>query len=363
MNDLDAVRYRAAGDGSATRRLQVHDLRVTLATDQGPVDVVSGVSFDIARGRTLALVGESGCGKTATGLAIMRLLPGRHSTATGRIAVDGIDVLSAEMGTVRALRGRDLAMIFQDPLSALHPHYPVRDQLAEAVQAHRDVSRSQARRDAVAMLDRVGIPNAERRAKEYPHQFSGGMRQRVMIAMALINGPGLLIADEPTTALDATARGQVIDLLREVQVRTGAAVLLITHDLGLVAQLADDVAVMYAGRLVEKGTAREVLSRPRMPYTWGLIGVARALAGVETARLHPIVGSPPTPGAQLAGCAFHPRCPHAGRVEGNRCATERPGLRPVSAGHLARCFLPVDLMQTLGPRDEASSGVEPRGAP
>ncbi len=330
--------------------LELRDLKVSFATEDGLVRAADGVSFSLERGKTLAIVGESGSGKSVTSQAIMGLHPKRSAQITGEILVDGTDIVSASEETVRSMRGRNMAMIFQDPLSSLHPFYTVGAQLIEAVQAHGEVSKSQARQRAIAMLDRVGIPNAARRVEEYPHQFSGGMRQRVMIAMALINNPDLVIADEPTTALDVTVQAQILDVLRDLQGEFQMAILLITHDLGVVAETADDVVVMYGGRVVERGPVNEIFTRPRMPYTWGLMSSVPNLTDPRGTRLTPIPGQPPSLINLPTGCVFRPRCQFSAHVEDAWCDTKRPDLEPVGPRHDARCFLSVSQMAALAPR-------------
>lgn len=320
--------------------LRVDDLRVRFDTTDGVVRAVDGVSFAVPRGRTLGIVGESGSGKSVTALAVLGLHDPRRSTVTGGIAVGGRQLVGLAEEQVRRLRGRDLAMIFQDPLSALHPYYPVGRQVAEAYRVHHPrVGRRAARTRAVEMLDRVGIPQPARRYDQYPHEFSGGMRQRAMIAMALVNDPALVIADEPTTALDVTVQAQILDLLADLQAEFRTAIVLITHDLGVVAQVADDVLVMYAGRVVEQGSAAQVLRRPQHPYTWGLLSSVPSLHGDADADLVPIPGNPPSLIHLPPGCAFHPRCRHAD----DRSRTELPRLAPAGADdHLVACHLPAD---------------------
>ena len=319
--------------------LQVKDLRVAFSTDDGVVRAVDGVSLSVEKGSTLAIVGESGSGKSVTSAAIMGLHNRRRATITGSITVDGEEVVGATDGRLREMRGKRMAMIFQDPLSSLHPFFTIGNQLVEAARVHQGISKADARRRAVEMLDKVGIPNAERRAGEFPHQLSGGMRQRVMIAMALMNDPELLIADEPTTALDVTVQAQIIDLLRALQSEFGTAIILITHDLGVVAEMADDVVVMYGGRMVESGSVRDIFYDPQMPYTWGLLSSMPRLDDARTARLDPIPGSPPSLINLPEGCVFRPRCQYHQHVPGNRCDTVRPELDEVSHAHSIRCHL------------------------
>ena len=328
--------------------LEVKDLRVAFSTDDGLVRAVDGVSLSVEKGRTLAIVGESGSGKSVTSAAIMGLHNRRRAEITGSITVDGEEVVNASDSRLREMRGKRMAMIFQDPLSSLHPFFTIGAQLIEAARVHQDISKSVARKQAIAMLDKVGIPNAERRAGEYPHQLSGGMRQRVMIAMALMNDPELLIADEPTTALDVTVQAQIIDLLKALQQEFGTAIILITHDLGVVAEMADDVVVMYGGRVVERGSVRDIFYDPQMPYTWGLLSSMPRLDDARTARLDPIPGSPPSLINLPVGCVFRPRCQYHQHVPDNRCDTVRPELDEVAAGHSIRCHLTGEQRSALG---------------
>jgi peptide/nickel transport system ATP-binding protein len=322
--------------------LVVEDLSVRFPTHDGLVRAVEDLSFTVRRGQTLGVVGESGSGKTVSAMAVLGLHDERRSRITGSIRVGGVDVLGAPESTMRTIRGNEVAMIFQDPSSALHPFYSIGRQIGEAYRLHHDVSKTAARARAVEMLDRVGIPQARSRVDDYPHQFSGGMRQRAMIAMALVNDPALLLADEPTTALDVTVQAQILDLLQELQRDAGSAIVLITHDLGVVAETADEVLVMYAGRAVEQGPTREVLTRPEMPYTWGLLASMPDVDGDTDERLTPIPGSPPSLLSPPPGCPFHPRCPHVDEVPGDLCSTGLPELLPGRRGphHTKRCHLP-----------------------
>jgi peptide/nickel transport system ATP-binding protein len=319
--------------------LEVEDLHVSFSTDDGVVRAVDGVSFNVDKGRTLAIVGESGSGKSVTSAAIMGLHNPRRTEITGSIRLDGEELVGATPERLRELRGKRMAMIFQDPLSSLHPFFTIGAQLIEAVQVHQDVNKSDARKRAVELLKKVGIPNAERRAGEFPHQLSGGMRQRVMIAMALVNDPDLLIADEPTTALDVTVQAQIIELLKTLQSEFGTAIILITHDLGVVAETADDVAVMFGARVVERGTVRDIFYRPQMPYTWGLLSSLPRLDEAGGGRLSPIPGQPPSLINLPPGCVFRPRCQYHQYVTDGRCDTVRPVLDEVADGHSARCHL------------------------
>lgn len=321
--------------------LSVVDLKVHFPTNDGIVKATDGLSYTLERGKTLGIVGESGSGKSVSSSAIMGLHRGTNAHVSGEILLDGTDLLQLSNEDMRKHRGKEVAMIFQDPLSAMHPYYTVGNQIAEAYRVHHDVSKKAARARTIEMLERVGIPQPDRRVDDYPHQFSGGMRQRAMIAMGLINNPSLLIADEPTTALDVTVQAQILDLLQDLQRDFDAGIIIITHDLGVVAEMADDVLVMYAGRAVEYGTTKEILTHPEMPYTWGLISSIPDVAGDTSARLIPIPGNPPSLLQPPTGCAFHPRCTHRDKVPGNLCVTTLPELVPGtrSEGHLKRCHI------------------------
>jgi peptide/nickel transport system ATP-binding protein len=318
--------------------LEVRDLRVGFPTDDGLVQAVDGVGFSLERGRTLGIVGESGSGKSVSSLAIMGLLNRRRAKITGEVIVNGDDLISASEEVVRKHRGNDMAMIFQDPMSSLHPFYTIGAQVAEAYLVHNKVPKEKAWDHAVQMLDRVGIPEPAKRAKDYPHQFSGGMRQRAMIAMALVNNPALLIADEPTTALDVTVQAQILALIADVQKEFNSAVIIITHDLGVVADVADDVMVMYAGRVVERGSVHDIFYRPEMPYTVGLLSSAPRM-DVISERLIPIAGQPPSLLRLPAGCSFAPRCFAKDRVADGLCASSMPDLLVSEPGHDVRCHL------------------------
>ncbi|MQA86458.1 MAG: ATP-binding cassette domain-containing protein [Streptosporangiales bacterium] len=319
-----------------TSLLEVEDLRVRFSTEDGVVRAVDGVSFEVDRGQTLGIVGESGSGKSVTSLAIMGLLRGRF-TVEGSVTLGGDELVRADPDFVRELRGNRMAMIFQDPLSSLHPYYTVGNQIIEAYRLHTGATKRVARKRAVDLLGRVGIPQPEGRIDDYPHQFSGGMRQRVMIAMALACDPELLIADEPTTALDVTVQAQILNLIADLQEEFGTAVILITHDLGVVAGVADEALVMYAGRPVEHGTLRQVFYEPRHPYTWGLLSSVTRLDREPEHRLRPISGNPPSLIDVPSGCPFHPRCPY--RMLPEPCSTEVPEYAPVNGGHLVACHL------------------------
>jgi len=327
--------------------LEVRDLRVQFKTDDGLVRAVDGLSFDVERGRTLGIVGESGSGKSVTSLAIMGLHRGKGTDISGQVRLDGEDLVSASADRVRHLRGSKMAMIFQDPLTALHPFYSVGVQIMEAYRVHNNVSKQVARKRAIDLLARVGIPQPAVRVDDYPHQFSGGMRQRAMIAMALCCDPELLIADEPTTALDVTVQAQILDLIVDLQAEFGSAVIIITHDLGVVAEVADDVLVMYAGRAAEKGSADDVFRRPMHPYAWGLLGSMPRLDVARVDRLRPIPGTPPSLINVPPGCPFHPRCTYPAQVGGDKCRTEIPLLLDTGMGHQAACHLSVRQRQEI----------------
>jgi peptide/nickel transport system ATP-binding protein len=316
--------------------LEVRDLKTHFRTDDGIVKAVDGVSFSVEKGRTLGIVGESGCGKSVTCLTIMGLNPKRNTISSGEAMFKGEDLLRMKAGRLRSIRGNDIAMIFQDPMTSLNPVHKIGDQLVEAILLHQDVTKKAARARSVELLKAVGIPRAERRVDDYPHQFSGGMRQRVMIAMALVNDPDLLIADEPTTALDVTTQAQILELMKRLQRDFGSAIMIITHDLGVVAETADDVVVMYAARIAEQGSVDAIFNRPHHPYTWGLLGsLPRLDADIE--RLVQITGQPPSLLNPPRGCRFHPRCPYVMDV----CKGQEPQLKPISdeGDHLQACYL------------------------
>ena len=320
--------------------LQVTDLVVQFPTADGVVNAVSGLSYSVDLGKTLAIVGESGSGKSVSSLAVLGLHNPQRTRMSGSINLDGTEVVGLSEEGLRRLRSNVAAMIFQDPQSALHPFMKVGDQIAEAYLEHHRVNKARGRARAIEMLDRVGIPNPQRRARQYPHEFSGGMRQRAMIALGLVNNPKLLIADEPTTALDVTVQAQILDLLGDLQKEFGSAIVLITHDLAVVAEVADDVLVMYGGRCVESGTVKEVLAAPRHPYTWGLLGSLPTL-GAEGDELRAIRGTPPSLISLPTGCPFHPRCDFASRVPHGLCCSALPelGPRPGQSEHPTRCHL------------------------
>jgi len=344
--------WTSAPSGQARRGpgpiLQVDDLRVQFRTGSGVVNAVNGVSYTLSEGQTLAILGESGSGKSVSAQAIMGILDMPPAEITsGRIVFEGRDLLTLSAEERRKVRGPGISMIFQDALSSLNPVYSVGFQIGEMFRAHRGMSRRDARRRAVELMDRVRIPAAAQRVNDYPHQFSGGMRQRVMIAMAIALDPRILIADEPTTALDVTVQAQVMDLLKDLQRDTGMGLVLITHDLGVVNEVADDVAVMYAGRIVERGTVDDVFGNPAHPYTEGLMG---SIPQVESTggRLRPIGGQPPNLAAIPSGCPFHPRCPRrrlgADALPGRHCAGDVPPLRLVIPGREAACHYSEEVL-------------------
>ena len=346
---------QAPAESAPTAVLDIRDLHIHFPTDDGLVKAVDGVSFALERGRTLGIVGESGSGKSVTSLGILGLYNRGNSQISGKIYLDGEDLVAADQSRVRELRGNKIAMIFQDPLSSLHPYYTVGNQIAEAYLIHNKVSKKAARAHAADLLKRVGIPHAETRVDDYPHQFSGGMRQRAMIAMALSCDPELLIADEPTTALDVTVQAQILDLISDLQEEYHSAVIMITHDLGVVAELADDILVMYAGRMAEYGSGQDVFGSPGHPYTWGLLGSMPRLDRPRTDRLQSIRGTPPSLIHVPSGCPFHPRCDYAARNNG-RCEREVPELRPVSLGHEVSCHLSIDEQRRIwAERDKVAS--------
>jgi len=337
--------------------LRVDDLRVSFPTEDGLVRAVDGVSFSLERGRTLAIVGESGSGKSVMSQAIMGLHNRKAADVSGQVWVGDTEVVGSTDDEVRALRGKRMAMIFQDPLSSLHPFYRIGAQLVEAVRVHQDVSAHQARELAVESLRRVGIPNAQERMDDYPHQLSGGMRQRVMIAMALINDPELLIADEPTTALDVTVQAQIIELLKDLQGQLGTAIVLITHDLGVVAQMSEDVVVMYGGRVMERGSVTDVFYRPQMPYTLGLLSSIPRLDQQRGERLEPIGGQPPSLINLPPGCVFQPRCAYSHLVPDDLCRTTPPQLVAVSSTQAVRCHLAPQTRRMLAAQRLAGGGL------
>ncbi|MFE5396496.1 ABC transporter ATP-binding protein [Streptomyces sp. NPDC056568] len=326
--------------------LSVRDLKVHFSTEDGIVKAVDGLSFDVAKGKTLGIVGESGSGKSVTNLTILGLHDRDRTAIDGEIVLDGKDLLTATERQLERLRGNTMAMIFQDALASLSPYHTIGKQIGETYRKHTGASRKEARERAIEMLRRVGIPQPEVRVDDYPHQFSGGMRQRAMIAMALVCDPELLIADEPTTALDVTVQAQIMDLLKDLQQEFGTAIIFITHDLGVIADIADDVLVMYGGRCVERGTKEEVLRDPQHPYTLGLMSSMPSLDGPVDVPLEPIPGSPPSLLNPPTGCRFHPRCAFAEKVPGGLCSSEQPLLQ-VEKGRGSACHLPAEQRREL----------------
>ena len=323
--------------------LEVTDLKTSFHTDDGIVRAVDGISFSVDKGQTLGIVGESGCGKSVTCLTIMGLNPKRTATSSGQALFKGNDLLKMGARRLREVRGNEISMIFQDPMTSLNPVHTIGRQLVEAVLLHHDdVTKAQAKSRALELLKAVGIPRAERRIYDYPHQFSGGMRQRVMIAMALINNPDLLIADEPTTALDVTTQAQILSLMHKLQQDFGSAIIMITHDLGVVAEIADDVVVMYAARIQEEAVVEGVFNEPQHPYTWGLLGSLPRL-DINVDRLVQIAGQPPSLLFPPRGCRFHPRCSYVMDV----CKEREPELEPTPSNpeHRSRCHLSQDVRQ------------------
>ena len=319
--------------------LEVDDLKMYFHTQDGVVKAVDGVSYTLDRGETLGVVGESGSGKSVTSLTIMGLIdmpPGRIEG--GDVRYRGQSLLKMSEAQMQQIRGNDIAMIFQDPMTSLNPVYTIGRQLGEGLRLHRGYTKEQATARAIELLDLVGIPNPEQRVKDYPHQFSGGMRQRVMIAMALACDPDILIADEPTTALDVTIQAQIVELMKEMQQKNGNAIIMITHDLGVVADVADKIMVMYAGSPVEMGTADEIFYQPHHPYTWGLMRSIPKPEGDEKHPLTPIEGNPPSLMSLPTGCSFAPRCPYAT----DKCRASKPERVEVAPGHFARCHYAVD---------------------
>jgi peptide/nickel transport system ATP-binding protein len=333
-----------SSDRDGRQLLDVRGLTVRFPTPDGVVQAVSEVSYTLSRGETLGVVGESGSGKSVSNLAIMGLLNRARTMISGDVEFKGRNLLTLPPDELRKVRGKEIAMVFQDPFASLHPMYRVGAQIAEAVTAHGNVDKDRAWARAVELLDRVGIPNAKSRARDYPHQFSGGMRQRAMIAMALVHNPDILICDEPTTALDVTVQAQILELIENVKREFDIGVVLVTHDLGVIAETANSVMVMYAGRIMEYGPAAEVFGRPQHPYAWGLLDSMPTIDR-RLAALVPIEGSPPSLLTPPSGCPFHPRCPY--RFE--PCPTERPPLQaPVTEAHLDACHLPWDKKVELG---------------
>jgi peptide/nickel transport system ATP-binding protein len=346
--------------------LRVEELRVEFPTEDGVVHAVDGITYEVHSQRTLGIVGESGSGKTVSSLTTMGLTRAQGARVSGRILFEGRNLLELSEAQMRAIRGNEIAMVFQDPLSSLHPLYRVGNQLVEALRAHRDMSKAQARARTVELFELVGIPEPARRVDQYPHELSGGMRQRAMIAMALANEPRLLIADEPTTALDVTVQAQILALLSRLQRELGMAIVIITHDLGVIAELADDIAVMYAGRIVEAAPAELLFAGPQHPYTWGLLQSIPTLERPREAELVPIEGRPPSLIRRPSGCHFHPRCPYAQPEH----ARIDPPLRPVpgAADHHVACLLEPERRRSLwgqlhsGTLPEQAAGTPPERA-
>jgi len=335
----------------AERLIEVNDLKVHFATEDGLVRAVDGVSFTLDRGEVLGIVGESGSGKSVTSMTLLGLTRDKNTRFEGDVLYKGRNVLKMSEDELQQVRGNEMAMIFQDPMTSLNPVYTVGSQICEAIQVHERADRREARRRAIELLKQVGIPNPESRVDDFPHEFSGGMRQRAMIAMALACNPDVLIADEPTTALDVTIQAQIIELIDTLKDEFNSAVILITHDLGVVADIADEIIVMYAGRVVEQAPTRQLFYDPQMPYTWGLLGSIPRLDRPKAERLHSIKGMPPSLINLPTGCKFRPRCPHAF----DKCM-EEPRLenRVEAPGHLDRCWLSVDEKRAL--RDETIHG-------
>jgi oligopeptide/dipeptide ABC transporter ATP-binding protein len=335
----------------AEQLLEVNDLKVQFATEDGIVQAVSGISFKLEKGKVLGIVGESGSGKSVTAMTLMGLTRGVNARFEGEVLYKGTDLLKVSDRELQDYRGNELGMIFQDPMTSLNPVYRIGEQIAEAIRAHEKVDKRTARSRAIELLHQVGIPNPERRVDDFPHQFSGGMRQRAMIAMALSCNPSVLIADEPTTALDVTIQAQIVDLVSRLKDDFGSAIVFITHDLGVIAEIADEIIVMYAGRVVERGSKRDIFYDPQMPYTWGLLGSIPRLDRPRAERLHTIEGMPPSLINLPEGCKFRPRCPHAFE----KCMQE-PELenRVEAPGHLDRCWLDVEYKRNR--RDETITG-------
>ncbi len=333
--------------------LEVKNLKVSFRTEDGVVRAVDGVSFAVDQGEVLGIVGESGSGKSVTMMSVLRLINDPNMQVEGEVIYKGRDLMKLHKDEMREVRGDEIAMIFQDPMTSLNPVYRVGDQIVEAILIHQDIGKPAARRRAVELLHQVGIPHAEGRVDDYPHQFSGGMRQRGMIAMALANNPDILIADEPTTALDVTIQAQIIELIDKLKDEFNSAVVLITHDLGVVAEIANEIVVMYAGRVVERAPTRQLFYDPQHPYTWGLLGSIPRLDRPKQERLHSIKGMPPSLINLPEGCKFRPRCPYAFE----KCI-EEPELRNrvEEQAHLDRCWLSVPDKRRL--RDETISGEE-----
>jgi peptide/nickel transport system ATP-binding protein len=335
----------------AERLLEVNDLNVRFATEDGIVRAVDGISFELERGKVIGIVGESGSGKSVTAMTLMGLTRGVNARFEGEVLYKGTDLLQISDADMQKFRGNELGMIFQDPMTSLNPVYRIGEQIVEAIRAHEHVDKRTARARTVELLRQVGIPNPDSRVDNFPHEFSGGMRQRAMIAMALSCNPSILIADEPTTALDVTIQAQIVDLINRLKDDFDSAVIFITHDLGVIAEIADEIIVMYAGRVVERGSKRDIFYDPQMPYTWGLLGSIPRLDRPKVQRLHTIEGAPPSLINAPEGCKFRPRCPHAFE----KCR-EEPRLenRVGTPGHLDRCWLDVEFKRAT--RDKTISG-------
>jgi oligopeptide/dipeptide ABC transporter ATP-binding protein len=330
--------------------LEVNDLKVRFATEDGIVRAVDGLSFKLERGKVLGIVGESGSGKSVTAMTLMGLTRGVNAAFEGEVLYKGTDLLKVSDSGMQKYRGNELGMIFQDPMTSLNPVYRIGEQIAEAIRSHEKVDKRTARARTIELLRQVGIPNPESRIDSFPHEFSGGMRQRAMIAMALSCNPSVLIADEPTTALDVTIQAQIVDLVNRLKDDFDSAVVFITHDLGVIAEIADEIIVMYAGRVVERGSKRDIFYDPQMPYTWGLLGSIPRLDRPRVERLHTIDGSPPSLINLPEGCKFRPRCPHAF----DKCKQEPPlENRVEDPAHLDRCWLDVEFKREH--RDETIS--------
>jgi peptide/nickel transport system ATP-binding protein len=331
--------------------LEVRNLNVSFPTEDGMVRASNGVTYSVGLGETLAIVGESGSGKSVSNLAVMGLHNPTRTEISGEAILNlksgPVDVIAASAETVRKLRGKEMAMIFQDPMSALHPFFSIGDQIAEAWHLYNEGSKEDGKKKALEMLELVGIPDAPKRINDYPHQFSGGMRQRAMIAMALVNNPSLLIADEPTTALDVTVQSQILSLLKDLQKKFNMAIVLITHDLGVVAEFADRICVMYGGRIVEDGSVEDIFYRPSHPYTLGLLNSVPRITSGTSHRLKAIPGQPPSLINLPQGCSFAPRCEYATQVAGQRCNSEVPQLELKNSEHLSRCFLSAESLNNL----------------
>jgi peptide/nickel transport system ATP-binding protein len=335
--------------------LEVNDLNVQFATEDGIVRAVDGISLKLERGKVLGIVGESGSGKSVTAMTLMGLTRGVNARFDGEVLYKGTDLLKVSDKDMQNYRGNELGMIFQDPMTSLNPVYRIGEQIVESIRAHESVDKRTARSRTVELLRQVGIPNPETRVDNFPHEFSGGMRQRAMIAMALSCNPSILIADEPTTALDVTVQAQILDLMRDLQQEFGSAIIMITHDLGVVAEMADEILVMYGGKAVEHGTVDHVFYTPEMPYAWGLLTSMPRLDRVRKERLDPVPGNPPSLINVPSGCAFHPRCGYRSEVPDDDCRAVVPELLDAGGGHLVRCHIPPPRRREL-----YESDVKPR---